>query len=152
MGSYLSSLPSWVSTLKARPQVTMTVSLVFNFGSDVRVCSGGLRLVDPSVFFSRDPKARRAQVGAWLLKKELAVNLVVSLELLQQPTISGAAYGQIGIHQHVGHRLKLDGNVANALGSQLSRPPWSTVCYSWEVDADNSCSVGHVIICLLCIL
>ena len=37
MRSYLPSLPSGVSAAKAYPQVTIIVSLVFDFSSDMRV-------------------------------------------------------------------------------------------------------------------
>ena len=79
------------------------------------VCLEGLRLADPSIFFSRDPKARRAWVGASFFKEELVVGLVVTPELW--PIVSRVAYDRLGIHQHMGHRLKFDRTVVNALRS-----------------------------------
>ena len=64
MRSYLPCLPSCVSAVKACLLVAIAVNFVLDVGSDVRVCLEGIRLVDPSVCFLRDPKARRAQVGA----------------------------------------------------------------------------------------
>ena len=74
--------------------------------------------MDPTVFFSRDPKACRARVGAWLVKEELAVDLFVTPELWRWPAISRVLYGQMAIHQHMGNRLRFDGTVVNTLGSQ----------------------------------
>ena len=88
------------------------------------MCSGKLQLVDLSVCLSRNPKAWRARVGAWLLKKELAISLVITPELLHWPAISGAAYDRLGIYQYLGHRLKYDETVENALGSQLRTTFW----------------------------
>ena len=81
MMSYLPCLPSCVVAVKARPLVTLTVSFVLDFGSVVWVCLEGVRLVDPLGCFLRGPKVRRAQVGAWLAKEELATGLFVTPEL-----------------------------------------------------------------------
>ena len=81
------------------------------------VCLEGLRLADPSIFFLRDPKARRAWVGASFFKEELAVGLVVTPELWLWPIVSRVSYDWLGIHQHMGHRLKFDRIVVNALRS-----------------------------------
>ena len=48
--------------------------------------------MDPSVCLSRDPKAWHAQVGSWLLKKEVVVDLVMNPELLWWAVVSGAVY------------------------------------------------------------
>ena len=85
----------------------------------MRVYLEGLWLVDPSVCFSRDPKAHRARVGAWLLKEELAVGLVVTPKLWRWLVVSKAVYSWLGLHQHTGHCLKFGGTMVNALGSQL---------------------------------
>ena len=56
-------------------------SFVLDFGSDVRVCLEGIRLVDPPVCFLRGPKVYHARVGAWLAKEELAAGLFVTSKL-----------------------------------------------------------------------
>ena len=47
MRSYLPCIPSCVSATRAHLSVAITVNLVLDFGSDLWVCSEGLRLVDP---------------------------------------------------------------------------------------------------------
>ena len=44
------------------PIGTITISLVFDFGSDVWVCSGKLQLVAPLLCLLRDPEAWCARV------------------------------------------------------------------------------------------
>ena len=141
MRSYLPCLPLCIFAVRARPYVAIIVSFVFDFDNDVRVRSEGIWLVDPSVYFLRDPKACCAPVGAWLVKEELVVGLFVTPELWCWPTISRVLYCQLGIHQHTGHRLRFDGTVVNDL--RIAQLPWSTVYCSWEFDADSSRSGGH---------
>ena len=83
----------------------------------MQVCSEGIRLVDFSVCFSRDPKSCHAQVGAWLVKEELVVGLFMTPELWCWPAISRVMYGWLGIYQHTGHRLRFDGTVVSTLRS-----------------------------------
>ena len=64
MRSYLPRLPLLISATRACLYVTIAVSLALDFGSDMRMCSDGLRLMDPSVYILRDTKARGALVGA----------------------------------------------------------------------------------------
>ena len=75
--------------------------------------------MDPSICFSRDPKALRAQVGAWLVKEELVVGQFMTPEFWCWPVVSRVMHDQLGIHQHTGHRLRLNRTVMNVLGSQL---------------------------------
>ena len=119
MRSYLPCLHLCVSAVRARPVGHYHCNFILGFCSNVWVCLKGIRLVDPSLFFLRDPKAHHAEVGAQLLKEELVVGLVMTSELWLCPAISRAEYDRLGIHQHTSHRLKFDGTMVNALGSRL---------------------------------
>ena len=81
--SYLPCLPSCVSVAKARPYVAITISLIFHFGSDVRVCLGRRASASGSLgLLFEGSKSLTCPSRAWLLKKELAVDLVMTPELL----------------------------------------------------------------------